>query len=479
MLKALLTSQSLIYVVLRYVTYALAFINTLLLAKFLGGFEYGVYSFILLVMSYMSYSNFGINESLNTEYAKYKHRKIAKYIWDNAWSVNIAISVVITLLSICGFLYDPKLFSEYKFSEYAIILLLTCFLINLSRIYITFYKLHGKLVKLNIQQILPNLTIFVAIFILKYNINIHIITIILFVTNFISLIIFRIGLPQPPRFLITYKIGKTLIIRGLSLLIYNFSYSFFILLASSIVSAYYSVVEFGCFSLSNSMANGVIMAGGAFLFIFYPKILNAMNRPKEECAIIISRIKSIYVVGINIVCIIAVPIIWGISYFYPHYGLSLVRIFAILILGKCINNATTGFSAYLIANKKEFKMTILAIVSVGIEWILIQTFLFADLKLEYMALAVVIGSLIYAILIVISGMKSLKSKINIRDIIEEIIGNGNWLVMIILSVFAFVWTNIFFLICSLLFYYFFFMHKINYVISSGLNIIKDKNALNF
>ncbi len=68
----LVVAPSSTYVIIRYVTYAMQFANAILLARYLNEFYFGVYSFIMLVMQYMSYSNLGINESLNTEYAARK-----------------------------------------------------------------------------------------------------------------------------------------------------------------------------------------------------------------------------------------------------------------------------------------------------------------------------------------------------------------------------------------------------------------------
>lgn len=479
MLSRILTSPSFIYVILRYSTYALAFINTLLLAKFLGSYHYGIYSFILLVFSYMSYSNLGINDSLNTEYAKYKHKRISKYIWDSSWTINMVITILGSLIFYLVYCWNNDIFIEYHFKQYAFVLILTCAIINLQKIYITYYRLYGKLLKINIQQILPNITVFILAIFLNYNISINIIVWTLFITNLLSLLIFRIGVPHKPKILFRISLIKVLILRGISLLMYNFSFSLFILLASSIVSLYYSVSEFGCFSLSNSIANGVIMAGGAFLFIFYPKILNSFSRSNEECFTMIKKIKSIYVVSIDIICILTIPIVYGISFIYPQYALSLVRIYTILILGKCINNATTGYSAYLIASKKELLLTLYALIAVSIEWGIIRFFLSMGYGMEYIALAVALGSLVYTVLIVITGLRKLSGYIDFRECLSEILGKGKWLVLAILYIYSFYLTNIYYLSITLIGYYILNHHNINVAIKNGLEIIKNKNALNF
>lgn len=479
MVRTLFTSQSFIYVTIRYITYVLAFVNTLLLANFLGGYEYGIYSFILLINSYMTYSNLGINESLNTEYAKYKHKVISKKIWDNAWSLNIIISILASIIFFIIYLTDRSLFHEYSFGEYAIAVILTCMVTNLGRIYITFYKLHGKLLKLNIQQLLPNAAILCLILTLRYKTTNDQIVWILFGTNLISLIVFRIGIPIKPRFFLSFKLSKILLSRGFSLLIYNFSFYLFILMASSIISMKYDVIEFGCFSLSNSLANGIIMAGGAFLFIFYPRILNSMSKPKLECAKMIKRIRSIYVIGINIICLISIPIIFILSFFYPQYSISLVKIYGILMVGKCINNATTGYSAYLIANKQEILMTAYALISVAIEFLIIQIFLKLELNIEFIILAIAIGSMVYTSLIVMKGLKSLYGYCTFRAWATELFSDGNWFVLTIVLLYSLVWTNIYFFCASLCVFYIFYQKNINSSVLNGLNIIRNKNSLKF
>lgn len=62
-------------------------------------------------------------------------------------------------------------------------LLAICITVNLSRIYITYYKLWGRLYKLNIQQILPNLAIFLLLVVYRDRISINEIVVALFVSN--------------------------------------------------------------------------------------------------------------------------------------------------------------------------------------------------------------------------------------------------------------------------------------------------------
>ena len=99
-------SETLRYVFLRYVTYAIQFVITILLAKKLGENSFGIYSFILLFQQYASYANLGVNESLNVEYAKYysKSEVLSHSIWGASWLISTFLSVLLILIGYVFFL---------------------------------------------------------------------------------------------------------------------------------------------------------------------------------------------------------------------------------------------------------------------------------------------------------------------------------------------------------------------------------------
>ena len=288
-------SETLRYVFLRYVTYAIQFVITILLAKKLGENSFGIYSFILLFQQYASYANLGVNESLNVEYAKYysKSEVLSHSIWGASWLISTFLSVLLILIGYVFFLIYPNFGSSYDIQKYAILLLIYCSLTNQNKIYITYYKLHGQLWKLNVQQLLPNILLFCLIFLFS-KVNISLILIALIFGNFISLIIFRINMPGLMTWSTKIVIYVRLVSKGISLLLYNMSFYFITLTASSLVSYYYSVRDFGEYSLANSISNAVTMAGGAFLFIFYPKMISKFStKNREDHRLFIERIRYI------------------------------------------------------------------------------------------------------------------------------------------------------------------------------------------
>lgn len=469
---ALLRSPSSVYVIFRYGTYIVQFLNSILLAKALGDIKYGIYSFVFLIMQYMSYSNLGISESLNTEYAVSKNGDRCK-IWNTSWTLNLLINTFLFIV-FALLISVVSLFSHYEFDSYSMLLLMTCIVINLSRIYITYYRLLGKLIKLNIQQFLPHFALLILVLILWDQLTVRHIVISYLVSNVIALIIFRVDLPNPPSFQIDRSIASVLLRRGITLLLYNLSFYLLTLVASSLVSFYFSLEEFGCYSFVNTLIHGVIMACGAFLFIFYPKILNRLYSCVYE---LISRIRSIYILFIDLVSLLSIFVAIVLSYLLPQYRNDVTIIFPILILGQMIMSSTTGHSAYLLSKKKEFKLVVFGFESVGV------TFVLGILCGEYfnslyaLSLVVPISSLFYTFMTTRESLATMNKSHAITDVLKEIFALKKWFSCVLVLIYAFVINQWHVILIGVGIYLFINYKNLRNSIKEGVRIISDRNSL--
>lgn len=475
-----ISAPSLGYVTLRYITYILQFLNAILLARCFGEYDFGVYSFMILIISYMQYSNLGINDSLNTEYAINKSDKIkATAIWDNAWTVNFLINIVLGIVCTVIFLCTDNLFTSYHFNEYRYALLGTCIIMNLSKIYTTYYRLNGKLVKINIQQILPNLTVFILLLIYWNDLSVSAITTALLISNAIALVIFRIGLPRIPKFSLNKTLSFLLIKRGITLLLYNLSFYLLTVIASSIVSIFYSVETFGYYSFANTLVNGVVTAGGAFMFIFYPKILNRLNTDSVAAVNLIQRIREVYIVFMDVISLVSILFVIVLTAILPQYGSAMVIMYSILILGRIINNASSGYATLLIAQGKENHLVrygFLSVLFVGVSGIFIH---YGNLSVEYIAISVAIASFLYTFLVVNKALCYINGSRSFSFIFREIFGMNKWLACLIIIFNVFLFRSYAVLITCVFIYMIINMQNIKKSWEKGLSIITDKNSLSF
>lgn len=471
-----LTSPSVIYVILRYLTYLLQFGNALLLAKILGEHEYGIYCFALLIMQYMSYSNLGLNESLNIEYAAYIHNETeAQRIWNNTWSINIIINCALFLVCI-PILWIVRPFEEYHFSGYSEVLLLTCVLFNLVRIYMTYNKLFGKLWKLNLQQLLPHLLVLLAIILLHEGVNTKTLVTLTGVAHLISLIVFRIHLYKPPRFQIDIACTKILIRRGVNLLLYNLSFYLMTLVASSLVSQYFSVEEFGCYSFSNTMVNGIVMSGGAFMFIVSPKILNRLTHySTSESVELINRLRSVYVVFMDFVSLMAISASIFLTWFLPQYKDNLTVVFSLLMIGQVCNNSTAGYASLIIAKKKEACLVRFALTSVLITFALSTLLMQFFDSLFVIPGVVCVSSMVYSIQVIRYGCKLLRREDH-NPLLEFLVYN-KWIPLILIPLNACFINNTWFLIFILLLYIVVNYRNIRNAVVTGVLVLSNKEML--
>lgn len=476
----LVVAPSSIYVIIRYLTYILQFVNAILLAHYLDAFYFGVYSFIVLVMQYMSYSNLGINESLNTEYSTNKDN-VSKLndIWNNAWSINVLWNIII-MIGLCFILsLSNNLFNNYEFDDYKYILLVTCIIINLSRIYITYYKLYGKLFKLNVQQLLPNVGVFILAIVFRENLSISGILIALLICHTITLIVFRVGLPSIPKFSLDRYWVFILIKRGLALLLYNLSFYILTLVASSFISAYYSVEIFGCYSFANTLVNGVIMAGGAFMFIFYPKILNRLNINNEIAYEVIKKIRQVYIVFMDLISILSIIGIVVISKILSQYGNELITLYSILILGRIVNNSSMGYAALLISRGKERNLVIYGFLSVIILTACILCIHAFNLPIDAVAISIVAISFIYTFLVIRTARMALDLSVSYKLVINEVFGMKKWLICLSILLYTFLIPSYWTLLAGIFTYCVLNSINIKKAIMSGYVALTDKNALSF
>lgn len=476
----IISTSSLGYVLLRYMTSALQFLNAILLARCLGDYNFGVYSFMMLVVSYMQYSNFGISDSLNTEYATNKSDIIkATAIWNNAWTVNFLINIFLGIICTVVFLYTDSLFTSYHFNEYRYVLLATCIVMNLSRMYTTYYRLNGKLVKINIQQILPNLTVFIVLLVYWKSLSVNAIAMALLISNALALTVYRINLPRIPKFSLNKTLTILLLKRGITLLLYNLSFYFLTIIASSLVSIFYSVEIFGYYSFANTLVNGVVMAGGAFLFIFYPKMLNRLNTDSVVAMNLIQRIREVYIVFMDMLSLVSILFVIALTIILPQYGSVMVIIYSILMLGRVINNASSGYATLLIAKGKEAHLVMYGFMSIlflGVLGILIYCW---NLSVEYIAISVAIASLLYTFLVVNKALCYINGSCSLSFILREIFGMNKWLACLIILINVLIFRSYTILIVCVFIYLIVNMHNIKRSWERGLSIITDKNSLSF
>jgi len=254
-------------------------INALLIANYLGVFYFGIYGFASLLLQYLSYTNFGINYSLNVILSTEKEidtRKVSEYLSVSIF-VTTAISVVLIGLAVfCDLIGIVALFNKYILSDYYYIIIIIAILQYYNIVFITLFRIYGKLSEINFSYLILPIGQLLCIVLFKGEKLLWAILINLIVTSTLTLLIFLRKVPVKIKlsFAISGQVVKTLFVRGLYLLTYNASFYFIIIAARTIVSYFYKVEEFSLFNFANSFTSAILIFIGSIEFLFYPKMLN-------------------------------------------------------------------------------------------------------------------------------------------------------------------------------------------------------------
>lgn len=254
------------------------------------------------------------------------------------------------------------------------------------------------------------------------------------------------------------------------------SFYFITLTASSLVSYYYSVRDFGEYSLANSISNAVTMAGGAFLFIFYPKMISKFStKNREDHRLFIERIRYIYILAIDIVTIISVILIPLVGIILPDYTM-LIELFALLMLGKLFNNATSGYATYLITKSRERELIVIGFSSILLMLVMGMVIGHWLNNILYMVILVAVVSFFYSICVIVRGRKMLKSKLTMRTVLGDILGNGRYVILI--SILTYVFSKSFWVICvASLFFLFLNGRRVVNLCTVAYNILIDNKNI--
>lgn len=403
-----IVDSPLLYIALRYVSYILAFTNSILLLEALGEHSYGIYSFSLLFMSYFTYLFLGIEHSLNTLLSMYKRDiNYVKLIWSNTITIFLYISLFIVIIGVCTTFLWPTLFSKYNFGEYKLYLIIYGIVTALNSLYVAQYRVYAKLLKINFQQLLQHILITASILIYKSDSTLIGILSCMLSAQIISLILFSFNSPIVGKITLELKLLKTIVFRGINLMTQTLCYGLITILATTLVSFYFTPEELGFYSLANMIANNVVLIIGSFMFIIYPKLLNRFATSTISQSVgIVEKVHCTYVFGVDTVCLLSLLIVPVVELFFPEYK-EITNSLKILIAAKLVLNSTNGFVQYIISKGKEIVMTkyasISAVVVLIVGWILIK----CQLPSEYVSISVFCGLTVYSSLILRFSFKEL------------------------------------------------------------------------
>lgn len=453
-LKTVKKNSIIKYISSRYIIYIIQFINTLLIAKKLDPYNFGVWGFLQLIIIYFSYFNFGIPSSLNILASINKNK--TKYVTLNFNTALILISllsIIVILIFTINNGVDFNFGEKYKFNENSLYVLLIIIIGYFNSIFLNIFRIYNKLSEITFNQSITQISILIIVSVFNGNSLINYLLTGMIISNSLSLILFIKNCPLKIKFIYSKKLITQLQKSGIYFFIYNTSFYLILISTRSIISYYYKVEEFGFFNFAYSISNIIYLLLNSFIFLVFPKIINKLSSLEDnESYKLIHFIRSKYVLITNIISHFAIMCFPLFIIFFPKYE-SAIYTFNLITLTQLMYANCFGSPVLLMARKKEKKIALSAfmilIINIVLTLIVVKFF-----KVNY-SQVIIASTLTYVIYIININRLSL-IEINKYKGVINLITSTFTLNLIIPFIISFIFsilqmTSIFFILPFLLY----------------------------
>ena len=413
----ILKNKILIYVATRFITYALQFILSLAIAVRLGPFYLGVYGMVNLVISYFGQVNFGVPHALNIFLIHNKdNRLIGDQYSHNALVLYTYQNLIIVVGAIVVGLFGWTKWGDYDLGKYLPVILLTSVLTYYNSVLTTIVRVRNEVNTLSVIGSISVLLNLCIVWFYKEEALVYALACVGLLSCIITIVIcIRKGvLPQKQSRVLHVEKQKAIIKKGLFLFLYNSCFYFILITIRTIISANYSVVEFGYFTFSFTIANAVMLLLNSFNTILFPKTIDLMSSDdNEKKTVLLEKIRIGYISTSHMLVYLAMlcfPIlVWLIPKYEPT--LTSMNMTALAVL---MNANSYGYSNMLMAQNKERKAGMISMVSLIFN-ILIGLLLAKVIRVDYsyIIIATLIANMISSYLMALEGDAILRGGKNI------------------------------------------------------------------
>ena len=408
---AFFKNKVIFYLASRYITYAVQFVTSLVIASELGPYYMGIWGFVLLLLNYFQQFHFGIANSFNILYVQNREEKRE---CDNL--IGNSLVLVSYLAAMIVFLYVVYLitgfdgFEKYNAHRYMLWVCIIAILQHYTTFFINLFRVKNLLNHVTICQSIVVFLNFFCVFIFKGETLILALIAGYVIGNLIAVIMaFTSGtLPKLKETSINKTYQGTILKKGIYLFLYNSCFYFIIISIRTIISGYYEVEEFGKFTFSFSLAHAILLLLEALSFVIFPKVLSKLSSPDViEVRRTISFLREIYITSAHFLVYCALPCFPVLMYFFPKYNDAITTL-NLISLSIIINSNSCGYADLLMAKNKEkdlMKLSFFALILnciIGIT--LVKVF---HVGYSFVIIATLITYFVYSFSVMASGEKLL------------------------------------------------------------------------
>lgn len=400
-IKRALTNSAILYVISRYGTYIIQFINSLFIAVYLGPYYLGIWGFITLIIGYIEQFNLGISHSVNVIISlKKQDEEYVNKIIGNGISMVLCLTIVIVMFFLLNKIGLVQIGIKYNYGNYILPIALIASFTHLNSLLSNIYRVFGKIHTIAINQSLyPVIVLFVIPFFREERLLWA-----MLITNsvafVISFVLFLVQTPVRIKPLFEWNIIKFIQVKGWHLFIYNTSFYLILLTTKSFISSNYTVTEFGYFTFSYSLANVVLLLLNSISFLIFPKMLNRFaTSTNEQISKILTYLRTAYISLSHLLIHFVIMVFPLFLLFFPDYRES-SSVFKVTALTIVLYTNSFGYQGVLMAKGKEKLIGLIAFGALILNIVLSAILVFiVNVSFHYVILSTLVTYLIYVTVI--------------------------------------------------------------------------------
>ena len=480
LLKKGIKNPAIIYLISRYGTYIIQFINSLFIAVYLGPYYLGIWGFINLVIGYIGQLNLGISHSVNVIISIQKQEEdYVRKIIGNGISMVLCLSIVFVMFFMLNKIGILQIGNNYNFSNYIFPIAIISVLTHINALFSNIFRVYGKIHAIAINQSLyPIIVLFVIPFFREERLLWA-----MLITNsiafVISFVLFLVQTPVKIKPLFEWEVFKFIQVKGWHLFIYNTSFYLILLTTKSFISSNYTVSEFGYFTFSYSLANVVLLLLNSISFLIFPKMLNRFaTSSNEQITKILTSLRSAYISLSHLLIHFVIMVFPLFLLFFPDYSES-SSVFKVTALTIVLYTNSFGYQGVLMAKGKEKLIGHIAIGALILNIILSAILVhFVNVSFNFVILSTLITYLIYVTVIGKFGMSILKMSSNFLSTIKNVYPWRMMIPFIISLLFVFLETPEWFFMVPFVLYLFLNWKEIFGLKIMFLKVVNNPNFIN-
>ena len=421
----------------RYFVFFLQAIRTLLVAYFLGPYYLGIYGFLMLYIQYLSYSNLGIQYSLNSEISVLDSKEILEKekLINSGFTGILFNSILLVFIGIIIFYSKINLFPFEDSYKYIFVIIFLTIFNHFQKLFVTIFRIEKKLTTIIKGEFVVGFSLLLFLFIFK---EIDLINAIFYgwTTILFFVLIYFKKVYKLKIFFDTSRI-KLLLRAGFPQLIYAFSYVLMTLMTRTLVGIYYPVEVMGYITLAISVTTAIMLGLDTITWLIFPTMINKMcdvNLKGDKLTKFIVNFsnKLVNIVFIIVsLCILILPVLFHFLSEYKPVHFTLI----VLLVNQIIINAAFLLASLCVSRKLYLQLALTSIFGVVVSTSMSLFFSFHNFPFIWLVFSNVVGSLLFFNFLLNYVSRKFKLKSN------ELRKFFNWdiqisfLVIILLSVF--------------------------------------------